>query len=123
MEKSFEVIRYIRENGEDEIGELMNELFEKAKTSKIDRIRFKKIQEYIGVLETYGTRLGTPYTKHIRNGIYELRPTSDRIFFAYYKRNTFVLLHHIVKKRNTTPPLAIEQAEKNLADFLERNGE
>jgi len=32
-------------------------------------------------------------------------------------------LHHFTKKTNKTPPGEIEQAKRNLADYLERNGE
>jgi len=39
----------------------------------------------------------------------------------YYKDNRFILLHHFVKKTQKTPPREIDQAKRNLADFIERN--
>lgn len=60
--------------------------------------------------------------KHITNSnLWELRPTRDRIFFAYWKDNKFILLSHFVKKTQKTPFREIERAERILADFLERN--
>ena len=119
----FGIVNYVKANGHSEIKELIDDLTKKAETSKDARIRLKKIGEYAGVLKKYGTRIGEPYIKSIRGDIWELRPTNDRIFFAYFKHNTFVLLHHIVKKTNKTPISAIEQAERNLKDWLERYGD
>ena len=53
--------------------------------------------------------------------MYELRPTRERIFFFYWKDNTFVLLHHFVKKTQKTPLREIEQAERRMKDYLERS--
>jgi len=51
----------------------------------------------------------------------ELRPLDNRILYAYYKNKTFILLHHFVKKTKKLPPKELEQAKRNLADFIERN--
>ena len=52
--------------------------------------------------------------------IWELRPANDRIFFFYRKDETYLMLHHFIKKTQKTPTREIEQAKRNLADFLER---
>jgi phage-related protein len=44
---------------------------------------------------------------------------NDRILFAYWKDDKFILLHHFVKKTQKTPPREIEQAKRNWKDFLE----
>ena len=75
------------------------------------------------ILETYGTRAGEPYMKHLDSGIWELRPIDDRVLFAYWENDTFILLHHFVKKTNKTPPREIDQAKRNLKEFLERSKE
>jgi len=93
----------------------------KGKTSKSERIRSEKILTYIRVLQEYGTRAGEPFVKHIEDDIWELRPLNDRIFFFYFKDNTFVLLHHFMKKTKKTPKREIEQAKRNLANHLERS--
>lgn len=72
-------------------------------------------------MRRYGTFVGEPIVKHITDKIWELRPLSDRIFFFYWTDDTYVLLHHFVKKSNKTPNKEIKKAENNLKDFLERN--
>ena len=57
----------------------------------------------------------------IEDDIWELRPMRDRILFAYWKDNKFLLLHHFVKKTQKTPQREIDQAKRNMADFLERS--
>lgn len=45
-----------------------------------------------------GTRVGEPVTKHLDGEIWELRPLSNRILYAYFDNDTFIMLHHFVKK-------------------------
>ena len=105
-----------------EIADWIEELNIKARTSKESRTRLKKVVEYIQLLKTYGTQIGAPAVKHITNSdLWELRPTRDRIFFAYWKDNKFILLSHFVKKTQKTPPREIERANRILSDFLERS--
>ena len=120
----YKVITYKDRQGRDEIAAYIGELNDRMETSKDARIRYKKIIEYIGQLQRYGVTAGKPAVERIRNTeLWELRPARDRIFFAYWKDNVFVLLHHFVKKTQKTPPQEIKQAERNLKDFLERYGE
>jgi phage-related protein len=119
----YEVITYKDRAGNDEIAEYINDLNKKMLTNKDARIRYKKIIEYVGQLKTYGVAAGEPAIKHIkRTELWELRPINDRIFFAYWKDDVFVLLHYFLKKTQKTPPREIERAERNLKDFLERYG-
>lgn len=90
---------------------------------KDSRIRLKKAQDYINILKTYGKTAGEPYMKHLDGDIWELRPASDRILFAGYVNDTFVLLHQFHKKTQKTPPREIEKAKNELADFIERSKE
>lgn len=114
---------YHDRNGRSEILEFLDALQEKAETSKSDRINRAKILTYVSALAEYGTRIGQPTVKHIEGSIWELRPLSNRIFFFYWKDNTFVLLHHFVKKSQKTPEKELERARLNLKDFIERNGD
>jgi phage-related protein len=117
----FEIEIYEDAKGKSPIADFLDALNEKAKTSKNERIRLKKIVEYLELLKNYGTRAGVPATKHLDGEIWELRPTMDRILFAYWKDNKYVLLHHFVKKTNKTPKREIEKAKYILIDFLERS--
>ena len=118
----FEIESYKTANGKDEILEYLTELGKKSQTDKSARILANKIDLYFRLLCVNGTRIGMPVTRHIDGDIWELRPLDERIFYAYWTNNKFILLHHFYKKSNKTPPLEIEQAKRNLKDWLERNG-
>jgi Phage-related protein len=90
-----------------------------ARSDKDSRIKLNKIQDYVQILAQYGTRAGEPYIKHLDGEIWELRPLRDRILFFCWVDDTFVLLHHFVKKAQKTPKREIERAIKNMIDFIE----
>ncbi|MEW6625080.1 MAG: type II toxin-antitoxin system RelE/ParE family toxin [Bacillota bacterium] len=117
----YEIEIYEDKNGNSPITDFLEELNAKARASKQHRIRLKKISEYLQLLKAYGTRAGLPTTKHIDGEIWELRPTNDRILFAFWKQDKFILLHHFVKKTQKTPKREIEQAKHNWNDFIERS--
>jgi len=117
----FDAIFYSNDKGKAPIADYINELRTKSLTDKNARVNFTKIIAYINLLCKEGTRIGEPVTKHLDGDIWELRPLNNRILFAYYKENLFILLHHFMKKTDKTPPREIEQAKRNLADYIERN--
>lgn len=112
---------YEDKNGKSYVAEFIKDLNIKAATNKESRINFNKIVAYLDVLEEMGTRVGAPVTKHLDGEIWELRPLKNRFLYAYYKDNKFIILHHFVKKTQKTPKYEIEQAKRNLQDYLERN--
>ncbi len=114
----FNIEFYVNEKGEVPVQDYLKELKSKAMTDKKSRVLYEKIYYYIGILERFGTRRGEKYTKHIEDDIWELRPIGDRIFFFYWKDDTFVLLHCFRKKTQKTPRREIEQAKRNRDDFL-----
>ena len=118
----FKVIFYEDGRGREPIAEYITELRKQANTSKNARVNFNKIIAYIDLLEEKGTRVGEPVTKYLDGEIWELRPLDNRILYAFYKDNTFILLHHFIKKTQKTPPQEIAQAKRNLTDYTERNG-
>lgn len=117
----YEVIFYHARNGRSEIEELLDDLGDKAKTSKAAHINRTKILSYLNILSEYGTRIGQPIVKHIEGDLWELRPLKNRILFFYWNDNRFVMLHHFVKKLQKTPLKEIEQARLKLKDFLGRS--
>ena len=92
-----------------------------AKTDKDSRIKLKKIQDYMNILQQYGMSAGEPYMKHLEGSIWELRPLRDRILFATWYKNGFILLHHFMKKTQKTPRSEIEKAQRELKDLSERS--
>jgi len=113
---------YEDDKGIAPIAEYINELRKQSETSKHARINLNKIVAYIDTLEEKGTRVGEPVTKHLDGDIWELRPLDNRILYAYYKDNTFLLLHHFIKKTKKIPLRELEKAKRNFADYVERNG-
>ena len=99
----------------------MLELKRRSATDKRSRVLYEKIYHYIGMLSRYGTKAGEKFMKHIEGDMWELRPIDNRIFFFYWKDNKFVLLHFFHKKTQKTPAREIEQAKRNMEDFLRRN--
>lgn len=117
----YEIIFYEDGNGYSEIAEYIKELEKKSKSSKEARVNFNKIVAYFDLLQEIGTRVGEPVTKHLAGEIWELRPLKNRFLYAYYKDETFVILHHFIKKTPKTPIRELEQAKRKLKDFMERN--
>ncbi|MDE7177820.1 MAG: type II toxin-antitoxin system RelE/ParE family toxin [Lachnospiraceae bacterium] len=117
----YEIEFYEDKNGKSEVVDFIRELNRKAATNKESRINFNKVVAYLDLLEEFGTRIGEPVTKHLDGEIWELRPLRNRMLYAYYKDNKFIILHHFIKKTQKTPKREIEQAKKNLQDYLERN--
>ena len=117
----YEIEFYEDKNGKSETADYIKELNNKAATSKECRINFNKIVAFMDMLEELGTRVGEPVTKHLNGEIWELRPLKNRFLYEYYKDKRFIILHHFIKKTQKTPKHEIEQAKRNLKDYLERN--
>lgn len=111
---------YENAKGESDVWDFPEELRIKAETNKDARIQYKQISFYIQLLQDNGTRLPDNITKHIDDGIWELRPGNNRVLYFFFKNNTFVLLHHFRKKTQKTPRPEIEKAKTERADFLSR---
>ena len=111
---------YRDRSGKEPVKEYMLALA--GKNDKDSRIRLKKIGDYIQLLHEHGTTAGEPYMKKIDRecGIWELRPSGDRVLFVAWVGDTFVLLHVFPKKSQKTPRREIERARRELKDLKER---
>lgn len=114
----FEIYFYRDKNGREPIVEYLRELGQRR--DKDSRIKSDKINDYIQALQEYGTQIGEPYIRHLEGKLWELRPVRDRILFAAWNGDGFVLLHHFVKKTRKTPRREIARAKWNLADYQKR---
>ena len=114
----YEIIFYKDKNGREPILEYIQEL--NSRKDKDSRIKVNKIYDYIDILAEHGKGAGEPYIKPIDGEIWELRPMRDRILFAAWDGNKFILLHHFMKQTPKTPPKEIKLAKRNLADIKER---
>lgn len=117
----YKIIFYRDKNGTSEVEEYIKELSAKRNTSKDFKIKFTKVVSYIDLLSRNGFELNAPYIKHIDAEIWELRPLRDRILFAYWDKNKFILLNHFMKKTQKTPEREIEKAKRLLQEYKRRS--
>ena len=85
------IIFYRDRKGNSPIRDYLDEL--EMSESKDSRIKRNKIREYVKALEANGTNLPENYCTHLEGEIWELRPLRDRILFAGWLDDSFVLLH------------------------------
>lgn len=116
----FNIEFYEKSSGESELLNFLEELRLKSATNKDARIQYRQIVFYIELLQNNGTKSGDNITKHISDGIWELRPGNNRIFYFFVQDETFVLLHHFRKKSQKTPKREIEKAKAERLDYLNR---
>ena len=116
----YEIEIYEDKNKKSEIKEYIKNL--NKNKSKDNNIKLNKIIAYIRVLQEKGLSIGEPYIKHIEADIWELRPLRDRILFAYYDNNKFILLTVFMKQTRKTPKKEIEKAKRYLEDYKKRRG-
>jgi len=62
-----------------------------------------KITAYISELLKEGYNLRRPMADYLGQGIYELRPKNNRIFYFFFLKDAAVLLHAIKKKTYKIP--------------------
>ena len=113
-------IEFYEKNGRSDLWDFLEDLRSKSKKNKDLRIQYKQIMLYIELLQNNGTRLPDNITKHIDDGIWELRPGNNSIFYFFFQNNTFILLHHFRKKTQKTPRMEIEKAKSERSDYLSR---
>ena len=116
----FNIEFYKTADGISELWDFLDNLQKKSVTNKDARIQHKQISLYIQLLEDHGTRLGENITKHLEDGIWELRPGNNRVFYFFFKDDTFVLLHHFRKKSQKTPYREIVRAKAERDDWIAR---
>ena len=87
-------------------------------------MRAKAVKE-IAILKELGISIKEPYSKHLKDGVFELRIkfTSDiaRIFYFFYVEKKIILTNGFIKKMQKTPHLELEKALKYKADYERRN--
>lgn len=71
------------------------------------------IWQNLDYLAEQGNLSRPPYTKHLSNGIFELRAKDRRFLFYYGPEREIIFVHSLVKKRNEVGEKEIGIAEKN----------
>ena len=116
----FEIDFYEDEHGKSEVQDFIRALKLRSVSNKDARVNYEKILAYMDLLEEYGTWIGEPVMKHLDGEIWELRPLSNRILFAYYRQERFVILHVFTKKTRKTPKREIDKAKREIEDYRRR---
>jgi len=90
----------------------------------LDKKMRAKMADTISILQDNGYELREPYSKHLSEGIFELRAKvgSDitRVLYFFYVDRHIILTNGFIKKTQKTPPKEIERAKKYRADYLRR---
>lgn len=69
----------------------------------LDKKERAKVFAYIVELKKQGHNLRRPLADHLGQGIYELRPRSNRIFYFFFLQENAVPLHALKKKTCEIP--------------------
>lgn len=111
----FEVEFYETPNGDQPAKEFLLSLDKKMRA---------KMADTISILQDNGYELREPCSKHLSEGIFELRAKvgSDitRVLYFFYVDRHIILTNGFIKKTQKTPPKEIERAKKYRADYLRR---
>ena len=111
---------YETQDGECQVWDFLEGLRIKAASNKDARIQHKQASLYIELLQQNGTHMNENITKHLEDGIWELRPGNNRVFYFFFQDDIFVLLHQFLKKSQKTPKREIEKAKRERDDYLSR---
>ena len=109
-------INYFREkNGKCPVENFIDALDSKMKAKVFGRLE---------LLEEYGPRLGMPFSRHLSDGIFELRTVQGnnitRVLYFFIVGQQVILTHGFVKKTQKTPASEITLAKQYRADYLAR---
>jgi len=90
----------------------------------LDKKLRAKLADTIMILQDNGYELREPYSKHISEGIFELRAKqgSDitRVMYFFYVDRHIILTNGFIKKTQKTPQSEIEKAKRYRSDYLKR---
>lgn len=111
----FTIIAYEKEDGEVPVEDFLDSVNPKMRA---------KIFGLLCILQEKGNMLREPYSKHLDDGIFELRCKSgsdiSRVLFFFYYEGRIVLTNGFVKKTQKTPEEEIMLAKERRKDFIER---
>ena len=111
--KRFEVIFYEKKNGECPVEEFI---------LKLDLKMRVKIIGLLEILEEKGNLFREPYSKHLEDGIFEIRckvgNNTVRILYFFYYRGKIILTNGFKKKTKKTPKSEIELAKNRRKDYI-----
>ena len=116
--ENFEVIFYRKRNGECPVEDFLLSLDKKMRA---------KIVKEISLLELEGNMLREPFSKHLEDGIFELRAKTGtnitRVLYFFYIGRKIILTNGFIKKTQKTPISEIRIAKAYRSDYLQEQEE
>lgn len=113
----FEVEFYETESGKVPIEEFLEKLDDKLRAKTVGLME---------ILEEKGTNMREPYSKHVDDGIFELRcklgSNITRSLYFFYSGGKIIFTNGFVKKTQKIPAKELSLAQKYRADYLKRQG-
>lgn len=114
----FQVEFYEKEDGDIPVEKFLNSLDIKMRN---------KILMILNVLQERGNQLREPYSKHLEDGIFEVRGKVgndiSRVLYFFYYNGKIIMTNGFIKKTQKTPKSEIELSKKYRKEYLERFGE
>lgn len=111
----FEVEFYETPNGDQPAKEFLLSLDKKMRAKMVDMI---------SILQENGYELREPYSKHLSEGIFELRAKvgsdTTRVLYFFYVDRHIILTNGFIKKTRKIPSGEIKRAKRYRADYLLR---
>ena len=112
---NYQVIFFEKDNGEIPAEEFINSLDDKMSA---------KIYRLIGMIAENGPELREPYSKHLDDGIFELRAkvgsNITRVLYFFIVGKRIILTSGFIKKTQTTPKSEIDKAKTYRKEYLEK---
>ena len=85
-----------------------------------------KVLRSVHMLRLNGSELREPYSKHLEDGIFEVRAKVgtdiSRVLYFFIVGRKAILTHGFIKKTQKTPPSEINLAKKYRTEYLSREG-
>ena len=111
----FTIEFYERENGDIPAEEFLLSLDKKMRA---------KILGIMGILQEKGNQLREPYSKHLDDGIFEIRgkvgTDISRVLYFFYYEGKIIFTNGFVKKTQKTPKSEIDKAKVYRNNYLEK---
>ena len=111
----FQVVFYDKPDGSEPAQDFLDKLDEKM---------FAKMIRTIDVIKAGGTLVREPYSKHLDDGIFEVRAqvgsNISRVLYFFFDGRRIVLTHGFIKKTQKTPPAEIKRAKIYRKEYKSR---
>ena len=113
--REYDVDFFVKQNGDCPVREFLSSLDKKMRA---------KLLMDIDLLEENGPQLREPYSKHLNDGIFEIRAKQGtnitRVLYFFFVGKKIILTNGFIKKTMKTPPSEKERAKRYRAEYLGR---